>query len=231
MLSRNCGGTDTCDLHNMRTTTISVHNNQAIEVFTQRKEEGFELWMVGTIKGNRMVLDHHLTHDDLENRLRYQQPNDLEWREAVQSEIPSLKHSNAEEMEETINRGKFIDNESVVAQFGFGSIDLLPNDRKTLNAAKKAILGQWTDGQVKIVFNSESKLTLHGLCRDHLLNRVRNPNDPVRDWWSFASWQLWFMNAEQKIGQRIGVLRLDQEELHVFNDKPDCLAHVFRRLL
>ena len=54
-----------------------------------------------------MVLDHHFTHDDLEARLEYSQPNDLVWREAKRSEIPSEKHQNAIEMEETMARRVF----------------------------------------------------------------------------------------------------------------------------
>ena len=93
----------------MRSTSFIIHNNQMLEVFVEKEERHFELWMVGTVKDRRVVLDHHLTHDDLESRLAYAQPGDLIWRDAISSEIPTEKHKNAIQMEEAIKQGAFID--------------------------------------------------------------------------------------------------------------------------
>ncbi|MGN6451411.1 MAG: hypothetical protein ACTHLK_23005 [Brucella intermedia] len=196
----------------MRSTTITVHNDHRLEIFIEEKKEGFEFWTVGTIKGKRMVLDHHLTHDDIEGRLHYERRGDVQWHDAAPSEIPSEKHSNAKEMEGGVKRGTFIDQPSVVSHLGFGSIDLVPTDRKVMNAAKKAILGCWSDGQATITLAPDSKLMLSGLGPDHVLNRGQSPTAPERNWWNFDSWQLWFMNMQQKVGQRIGVLRVSDNE-------------------
>jgi hypothetical protein len=96
----------------MRTAAITVYNSQKLEVFVAKLNRGFEVWIVGAIKGRRMILDHHLTHDDLEVHLAYAQPGDLVWREANPSEIPLEKHANAMEMEKTIKRRKFHDYDS-----------------------------------------------------------------------------------------------------------------------
>lgn len=93
----------------MRTTTITVYNNQRVEVFVEKTEDGFEMWLVGLIKGRRIVISHYLTHDDLEAHLEYALPGDLVWREAMRSKLPEDKHQIAIEEEETIADGTFWD--------------------------------------------------------------------------------------------------------------------------
>lgn len=214
----------------MKTTTIPVHNGNQLDVFVEKKNDGFELWTVGTIKGTRQVLDHHLTHDDLEKRLHYQKPGDLSWEDTIPSKIPTEKHANAIEMEGTIKRRKRIDQPSVVAHLGFGSIDLLGMERKTLNATKAAIMGRWTDGQVMLILEPNNKLEISSLgSRPNFFDNCWPPSYPTRDWWNFAMWRFHTLNKEKQIGQTMAVLRVDEQELHFYSNTPDQMAHVFKR--
>jgi hypothetical protein len=217
----------------MRTTQITVHNNQRFEIFTQRQGDGFEFWTVATIKARRMILDHHLTHDDLEAHLTYAQPGDLIWKNATPSEVPTEKHSSAVEMEGSIKRGVFVDladQPNQLLAYHLTSMSLIPVDRKTWNFAKKVIHGQWADGFAKVVFDPDCKLKWScPLDRPHPLNSGARTHGQKPDWWNFANWQLHLMNSEHKCGMRTGVLRVDEQEFHIFSDQPDRLAHILRR--
>lgn len=217
----------------MRKTNVTVRNNQTLEVFTQGRGEGFEIWTVGLVKERRTVLSHHLTHDDLEARLCYARPGDLTWKNATRSEIPVEKHLSAVQEEESIKRGTFVDNakeQQRSVTWHLGVNNLLSLDRKVCNAAKKAILGTWTDGIASVGFEPQSKLTWScPMAQPHLLNSGVRVHKRIPDWWSFASWELYLMNAMHKCGMHLGVLHVDDRELHLFSDQPDRLAHVFRR--
>src|SRR5437867_7849604 len=120
----------------MRTVAITIHNNHKFELFVEKRRQGFEFWVVGPAKGHRMLLDHHVTHDDLEARLEYAQAGDLIWRDAVRSEMPAEKHQNAIEMEETIRLDTFWDfeklHQSVTGHLG--AISFLMMDKAEWNA-------------------------------------------------------------------------------------------------
>ncbi len=202
----------------MRTTAITVHNNQTLEVFVEKRKDGFELWMVGPMKANdRAVLDHHLTHDDLEARLVYAKPGDLIWRDAAASEIPTEKHQNAIEGEKTIQQGTFWDFEKLHQSVGghFGAIALLPTDRKESNAAKKLLLGRWTDGVATLNIEPNNKLGWSCTDLNHPLNVGEKIDGHAPDWWNFAMWRVALMNDEHKCGTHVGVLRVDERELHI----------------
>src|SRR4051812_33293251 len=96
----------------MRSTAFPIHNTNQLEAFVKRRRGFFEFWAVGLVKGRRLVLDHHLTHDDLETNLAYAEPGDLGWRDVAESDIPTEKNQNALEMEETIKHRIFWDYES-----------------------------------------------------------------------------------------------------------------------
>ena len=217
----------------MRSVSIIIHNNQVLEVFVEKRERCFELWVVGTVKERRVLFDHHLTHDDLESRLAYAQAGDLIWRDAKSSEIPTEKHKNAIQMEEAIRQGTFIDFEKQGQSVAnhFYAIDLLPMDRKQFNLAKKAILGCWTDGIATISLEPDSKLIWScPINQPHVLNLYARVDGHIPDWWNFALWQLPLMNDEHKCGMRISVLRVDDDELHVSGGQMNRLAYVFRRV-
>jgi hypothetical protein len=93
----------------MKTTTIAIQNDTRVDLFIEKREDGFELWVVASIRDQRVVLGHHLTHDDVEARLHYAKPSDLAWREAQLSEIPTKKHRGAIDDEDTIKEGTFWD--------------------------------------------------------------------------------------------------------------------------
>lgn len=214
----------------MKTTVIPVHNGNQLELFFEKRDDGFELWTVGVIKGIRQVLDHHLTHDDLEKRIHYQNPGDLFWRQTDSAQIPREKHANALEIEGTIKRRKFIDQQSVVDHLGFGSIDLLGMDKKTVIAAKAALIGKWTDGEVMLILKPDNKLEILGLSpKPHFFDNCWPPSYPARDWWNFALWRFHTLNKERQIGQTAAVLRADQRELHFYSTHLDKIAHVFKR--
>ena len=202
----------------MRTTVITVHNNQTLEVFVEKRKDGFELWMVGPMKANdRAVLDHHLTHDDLEARLAYAKPGDLIWRDAAASEIPKEKHQNAIEGEITIQQGTFWDFEKLHQSVGghFGAMALLPMDRKESNASKKLLLGRWTDGVATLSMEPNHKLQWSCTDRRHPLNVGEQVHKHAPDWWNFAMWRVFLMNEKHKCGTHVGVLRVDERELHI----------------
>jgi len=78
----------------MRTASFTLRQNQTFEIFTKRRGEmyaGFEVWMVGLVKGERMVLDHFITHEFFERRFCYARAADLVWTDARESDIPNRK--------------------------------------------------------------------------------------------------------------------------------------------
>jgi hypothetical protein len=218
----------------MRTASIKIHNNQVLEVFVEKRKSGFEVWVIGPVKGCRVILSHHLTHDDLEAELEYARAGDLIWRNAVPSEIPGEIHPVANEAAANIKRGMFSDfgklNQSLTYHV-MGIINVPSLDRKGWNVAKKAIWGRWTDGVANVGFEPDAKLKWS--CptgRPHPFNSGVRGNGHVPDWWSFASWQLHLMNDEHKTGMRVAVLRVDEQELHISNDDDSPrLAHIFHR--
>ena len=180
----------------MRTVAITVHNNRKLELFVEGRKEGFEVWIVGPVRRRRTLLDHRLTHDDLETRLQYAEAGDLVWRDGAEAEIPVKKHRNAIETEGTIERGTFwdydnplLDETEAMAREAIGlpkytgpsrrnvanhlgAIVLLSEDtdeaeRTTL---EDAILGRWTDGVVTMCFERGHKLQWSCAERQHPLN-------------------------------------------------------------
>jgi hypothetical protein len=134
----------------MKKVAITVHNDKQLELLLEKRKNGFEVWIVGPVQKRRVVLDHHLTHDDLETRLEYAKAGDLLWREAKDSQIPAEKHQNAIEAEENIST--FWDYEKLHQSVTghLSSIALLSTDKAESNAAKLAIPGRWTDGIVTV---------------------------------------------------------------------------------
>jgi hypothetical protein len=243
----------------MRTVAISVHNNQELEIFVRERKGAFELWAVGPSTHGRTVLDHYLTHDDLEGRLYYQRRGDLVWREASASEILARKHENAIQTEETIKQGVFWDCGSRrlkaiedTAQQALGglshvrsqgsrvrprpsvaahlsAIALLRADRNALTAAKNALVGRWTDGVVTLTIEPHNRLRWSCTYRRHPLNVWQHVHGHAPDRWNFALWRLHLMSREHKCGTHLGVLRVDTDELHLEGDKRDQIAKVLRR--
>lgn len=216
----------------MRTVSIPVRNNQQLELFVEKLKDGFELWAVGIVDGNRVLIDHHLTHDDLEARLEYAEPEDLVWRDSDRSEIPTDKHKNALEKEETIGRGVFWDyeNRDRSVTHHLGAIDFLTLDKKELAAAKKMLLGRWTDGVLTFGVESNNKLQWSCAERNHPLNVVERTRGYVVDWWNFAKWQFAAVNEKHKAATYVAVLRVNEHELHLTGGGHlHRVAHVFRR--
>jgi hypothetical protein len=216
----------------MRKTSITVHNTQRLDVFIEKRRNGFQLWIVGVVNGHRVVFDHHLTHDDLEAHLAYAVPGDLVWRDAVGSDIPLEKHKNANQMEDTIKQGTFWDFEKLGQSMAahFGAVSVLPRDRKELNAAAKAVIGRWTDGIVTLSVEPGHKLGWSCVDRNHPLNLGERIHGHSPDWWNFAAWRLHLMNNKHKCGTHVGVMRVDERELHVDANAPHRLVTVFRRI-
>jgi hypothetical protein len=220
----------------MRTVSIPVYNEQKLELFIEKLKDGFEFWAVGIIKGERVVIDHHLTHDDLQARLEYAQPEDLIWRDATRSEIPVEKHNKAILQEETIERGVFWDYENAhkgaqqsVASH-LGAISFLTKDRKELIAAKKMILGRWTDGVLTFSTEPNNKLQWSCADRNHPLNVVERTSGHRMDWWNFASWKFAVMNEKHKAATYVSVLRVNEQELHLTGGGHlHRMAQIFRR--
>lgn len=215
----------------MRTAAITIRNNQKLEIFIKKLQRGFEIWVVGPVKGHRIILDHHLTHDNLEARLAYAKASDLDWRDASQSEIPSERHQNAVEMDETVKRGTFLDFGSLHQSLSghLSAIGFL-QDKKESNAAAKTLLGEWTDGVVTLSMEPNHKLQWSCTDRQHALNVGEQVHNHTPDWWNFAMWKLALLNSKHQCGTHIGVLRVDEQELHLCTSHPHRIAHVFRRL-
>ena len=209
----------------MRTTSINVFNNQQIEIFIEKHEHWFELWQVGKLK-QRMVLNHYLTHDDLESYLGYAKFGDIIWRDASHEEIPTEKHQNAIEYEETIKAGRFIDSQ---LSPHLDTTGFLPIDRKALNTAKRLILGKWTDGNVTLSLEPNHKLQWSCLNKPNLHKLGENISGHAPDWWDFARWQLPLWNTEHRCGVRASILHVDDQELHFPTGGAGIIARIFRR--
>lgn len=220
----------------MRTTAIVVQNNQTFEIFVEKHEDHFEIWTVGPVKGRRVLLDHHLTHDDVEAHLEYAKPGDLVWHDATSWQIPKEKIQNAIEYEETIKRGAFLDYEDWPEEVGrsvtrhLRSISHLTIDRRESMAAKKALIGRWTDGVVTMGLEPNNKLRWSCTDFNHPLNIGERYDGHAPDWWNFGMWELHLMNDEHKCGTHTGVLRVGKEELHISGKRPHRIAYIFRRV-
>src|ERR1700677_2226056 len=190
----------------MRAVTISVYNSKNVELFVERLKDGFELWAVGVVNGQRVLIEHHLTRDDLEEQMEYARLRDLAWRDATRSEIPAAKHRKAVLQEETIIRRVFASG----VTSNLAAIDFLDKEKKDITAAKKAILGRWTDGVVAFRLGPDN--TLEWSCVDlrHWLNVWGVVNKQTPNWWNLSSkWELHLMadmNTRQVCGTHVGVL-------------------------
>lgn len=212
----------------MRTTRITAHNNQVLEVFVQQHPIGFELWMVANIDKRRTVLKHYLTKDDLEADFAYARIGDLTWRDSSPNELPASRHSSAIEGENSIKRGIVVEYELLA--YHFGVISLLSFDRKVWKVASQLIVGTWDDGiaLLKLEANSQAVVKFSS-GQSHPLNVGYIQSVPP-DSWKFSDWQLFLMNDKNECGERLGILRVDEEELHFYSARRDCLAHVFHRV-
>ena len=74
----------------MHTASFQTRNNQTVEIFQERRKGHFELWVVGQQGNQRVILDHYLTHDDLEAKLRYTKSVLLSWTFASESDLPGV---------------------------------------------------------------------------------------------------------------------------------------------
>ncbi len=227
----------------MQTTQFSFHNDQRIEIFIENRgttKDGFEVWIVGDGKGGRVMLDHLITHDDTEARLCYAQPGDLIWKAAKKSEIPDQKTAIAVEYEiECLDKGMFRDDPNGNMATHLHTLISMPRDRKTMNIARKAIIGTWTDGVAILNLQPESKLEISCFDRSHPLYywAPQAADAPpilgacVADWWNFSTWYLWIFNQQSRAGEKMAVWRCDASELHLTSfHGGDTFAHVYRRV-
>jgi len=212
----------------MRTVTIPVYASKRLELFFDKRDHDYELWTVGIAKGQRVVIDHCLTHDDLETRLEYSRPEDLVWQEARRLDIPTEKHKLAVEREDSIMRGKFQHGASSI----FTSFFFLDRDRKDTAAAKKAILGGWTDGVLSFVMEPNNKLQWSCDDKKHWLNI--GAYGPAPDWWTLSGvWELHLManmGKPKACGTHVGVVHVDERQLHIRGGHLNRIVHVFNRV-
>lgn len=226
----------------MRTVSIPIYNNQEIELFVEKRKEGFEVWVVGPIKGHRRVLDHHLTHDDLEAYLEYASPGDLVWRDASSSEIPTEKNKNTGKQNSFLD---FVRREEDILGYSSKSIDdcessLNPyravtyhlsticdvtTDRVEDKAVNNLLLGRWTDGIVTLTLEPNHKLEWS--CTE--------PSDDLKvcdqspDWWNYGEWSLALFNSNEHCGTTVKIVYVDKDELHILNKGYQRLVRVFHK--
>ena len=221
----------------MRTTKIPFHNDQTLEIFVQPRAENaeeFEMWLIGEAEGRRIILDHLITEDDIEARLGYAQAGDLRWEQSDISAIPDEKTETALEYErECLDRGMLRNINDVSLHLHTWSS--LPLNRKTLNRARKCIVGSWSDGIATLILKPQSQVEV--LCADasHPLswqaNFVYSPGEyHPADWWNFSAWLLLLMDQTTKRGSKQAVWRCDETELHLPSLEQDIFAHVFHRI-
>lgn len=215
----------------MRTTSLSVHNDQILEIFIEPREEHpgqFLIWMVGDIKGQRTVLDHLATQDDLEQQLSYIRHGDMIWKSADKLDIPLAKNQSAIENEKTIEQGALWDHPCSLCWM---ATIWLPISRKTLNAAKKLIIGEWSDGVVNLSFKPNSQFHIDFPAPPLNHHPLLFASDYVgADRWNLSRWLLFLMNDKRNRGYKIGGWKCDEHELHIFGDQKDVLVHPLRRV-
>jgi hypothetical protein len=93
------------------------------------------------------------------------------------------------------------------------------------------LIGQWTDGRATLKFEPDSSLQLDfpaDALHPHFVRIAAHSEDA--DTWYFSRWRLFLMNKVKMQGQKRGVWRCDEQELHIYNDKPGVLVHVFYRV-
>jgi hypothetical protein len=218
----------------MRTTRLSVHNNQRVELFTRRRAgRAYELWVVISAGNSRLVHDHYFTHDDLEGSLAYARRGDLMWRDAAPAELPRRVGSTGVVVGKAIPKGKIIDFESPRYHL-LSAIGGLPIDRRALAAARRTIVGTWSDGPAVACLEPHSALRLSCDATRHPFSIT--PPCPAPDRWRLQRWQLHMMNAAHGCGLRVAVIQVDDAELHVaaaptggLVDRQRKLVHVFKR--
>ncbi len=240
----------------MKSSTIIVHNSRKLEFFIEERNDGFEFWAGASIRGQRVLLGHHLTHDNVEAHLHYFQPGDLIWRDCEPSEIPTKKHGAALEDEETIKRGAYLDYDdpkldeleavarkasglSVSSALShrsvadhLGAIVFLAQDpdKEEGKAAKQAIIGEWTDGVVTMRFEPGNEMDWSCADLHHPFSIGIWVHRSPPDWWNFEMWGIALLNRKNRCGTRIGVLRVNEKELHLTSRLPHRIADVYRRV-
>ena len=215
----------------IRAAAIPVHNDRTLELFTRRvRPRTYELWCVASVERRRMVIHHYLTRDHLEARLTYARKNDIRWRDATMSEVPRRVSTLGLVMGTTLPPDSIVNHELLVLHL---PVPCLPANAAASAAARRSIVGVWSDGKVQATFGPQDRLRLsHRVPSGHPFRNVAGC--PVPDRWGFASWQLSLINAKQQCGLRRSVLRVDHTELHLAQAHnavdPNMVAHVFRRV-
>jgi hypothetical protein len=236
----------------LKSVEIIIHDNRRIELFVARHTEGYEVWIVGPFRGRRTILDHRLTHDDLQRYLEYARAGDLVWRNASEAELPHEKHKNALATEKTIKLGRFWDYcdpqysemEALARRISglpdapSSSLFSIANHLEVIAWLSEedgwppvtvgALLGEWTDGVLTMNFKPGNRLDW--LCTDpqHPLDFGRRVQAFPPNWWNIVGWRLHIMNMEHKSGTNVVILRVDQDQLHVFETGcPNRIARIF----
>ncbi len=210
----------------LRKTFFKTRNQLIVEIFQARVRDGFELWVVGPQDRQRVILNHYLTHDDLETRLRYSKSILLTWTQAKESDLPAAKSLVALEEEKTIECGTVWDSTELFEHLvGVETLDCEPEDLET---ARHDLAGTWSDGASSLTFDADG--TCHGsisTSSSHAFVRGLAALDP--DAWQLSDhWQLRLKNRKSARAERRLVHSVSEGELHLAGEG-NCVALVLKR--
>ncbi len=210
----------------MQTTSFQTRNNQTLEIFTEKRSGCFEVWIVGPQEGRRTILNHYLTRDNLQARLRYTKTELPAWLVAQPDSLPELKSAFALKDEESLEVGTFWDSPELSEHLG--AVAALDCNQTTLEAARADLVGYWTDGSSTLSFGPDASFSA-SLAPNPVHPFLRAVAKSCPDQWLLSeSWQIRVMNRETRKADRTVVHRVLPAELHL-GGTGNCIAYVFKR--
>jgi hypothetical protein len=210
----------------MQTTSFQTRNNQRVEIFFKAREECFELWVVGPQAGERTILNHYLTRDNLAARLRYTKSMLLTWAPAGPGDLPAAKSEIALKDEETMDSGTFWESEDLIDHLG--AVAALDREPMELESARRLLEGEWSDGSSVLGFGAQG--AFRGQIAPTAAQRFLRAAAKLQpdEWGLSENWQLRLLNRGSRKADRTTVHRVTDSELHV-GGTGNCLAFVMKR--
>jgi hypothetical protein len=210
----------------MRTASFKTRNDLTVEIFLDRRADSLEFWLVGPHNGARTVLNHYLTHDELDAALRYSKATLLNWSAAKPADLPEAKSAAALDDEKTIAAGTFWDAADLSEHFaGLATLDPVP---ETWRTAFSCLPGTWSDGISTLDFGADASFS-SSVAPASASPFLRAVAKSQPDQWHFSgAWQLRLFNTRTRHAERILVHELSPTALHLAG-AGNCIAFILKR--
>ena len=215
----------------MHKAKITLFNDTLFELIIKRESKIQEIWLAATLKRRRVLVEHHLTHDKVFERLCYTSPGDINWVAASKGDCKFEHHQNLFPATENTGQVNCMDYEKLGLPINChldGSTFITPSQTST-KLAKENLLGTWSDGRFQLEFQPKHQYRALDTCLDANMDRSPAHSFLGADWWNFCKWRLFFLSQRTGRGWHCGVINATKTELHLFAQHPYRIAQVFKR--